>query len=217
MVILRTPTCGASRGKRPVLLGCNPDSTWPEYIKRLRASVLMMTAPAEHLLFAALALGCAAVASFYDVRERRIPNRLTGSCLLAGLLLHLGLGSAAIASIAAGGLFLVFFLAGGMGAGDVKLMAAIGAIAGLAPLQLLILATVLAGGLFALGLAGYHGRLRQTLVNVAALLVHHGREGIRPHPEMNLTNERTLRLPFALPIAAGCLVTFCTLAWGVRP
>ena len=180
--------------------------------------VLMMSASAEPLLFAGLALLCAVVASIYDVRERRIPNRLTGSCLLAGLLLHLAvggwlaLGSAALAAVAAGGLFLVFFIAGGMGAGDVKLMAAVGAIAGLAPLELLMLATVLAGALFALALAGYHGRLRQTLSNVVALLVHHGRRGLRPHPEMNLSNKQTLRLPFALPIAAGCLVSLLTLA-----
>ena len=182
----------------------------------------MMSAPEENLLFAGLALLCAASASVYDVRERRIPNRLTGPCLLAGLSLHLAiggwhaLGSATLAALTAGGLFLVFFIAGGMGAGDVKLMAAVGAITGTTLLQLLILATVLAGALFALALAGYRGRLRQTLSNVAALLAHHGREGLRPHPEMNLGNEQTLRLPFALPITAGCLVTVCTLAWGAR-
>jgi prepilin peptidase CpaA len=180
----------------------------------------MMPARKEDLLFAGLALGCAVVASVYDMRERRIPNRLTGSCLLAGLLLHLavggwsGLGSASLASLTAGGLFLIFFIAGGMGAGDVKLMAAMAAITGLAPLQLFLLATVLAGGVFALALAGYHGRLRQTFVNVAALLLHHGSQGLKPHPEMNLANERTLRLPFALPITAGCLVTLCILASG---
>ncbi len=189
----------------------------------MHTPVLMMAAPAEHLLFAGLALLCAAVASIYDVRERRIPNWLTGACLCAGLLLHLifggwhDLGSATVAALAAGGLFLIFFVAGGMGAGDVKLMAAIGAIAGLAPLQLLILATVVAGALFALALAGYHGKLRQTFGNVAAILSHHGRHGLTPHPEMNLANEQTLRLPFALPIAAGCLVTLCMLAWGGRP
>ena len=183
----------------------------------------MMAAPTEHVLFAGLALLCAAVASIYDVRERRIPNRLTVSCLLGGLMLHLALGgwydlgSAALAALTAGGIFLVFFIAGGMGAGDVKLMAAIGAIAGLAPLELLILATVLAGALFALALAGYHGRLRKTLRNVAALLFHHGTQGLRPHPEMNLKNEHTLRLPFAVPIATGCLVTLCALAWGPKP
>ena len=181
-----------------------------------------MAASAEHLLFAGIALLCAAIASVYDLRERRIPNRLTGSFLAAGLLLHFALGgwgglrSAALAALTAGGLFLVFFIAGGMGAGDVKLMAAVGAITGLAPLQLVMLATVGAGAVFALALAGYHGQLRQTLRNVVELLLHHGRRGLRPHPEMNLANPKGLRLPFALPIAAGCLITLCTIAWGAR-
>jgi len=180
----------------------------------------MIAATTQHLLFAVLALVCAAIASVYDVRERRIPNRLTGICLLTGLMLHLlisgwqGLGSALLAALTAGGLFLVFFLAGGMGAGDVKLMAAVGAIEGLPTLQIMILTTVLAGALLALALAGYHGRLKQTIANTAAILSHHGRHGLAPHPEMNLANQQTLRLPFAVPIAAGCLVTLCTLVWG---
>ena len=96
-------------------------------------------------------------------------------------------------------------------------MAAISAIMGLASLQMLILVTVLAGAVFALVLAGVHGRLGQTLRNVAALISHHGSRGLTPHPEMNLSNERTLRLPFALPIAAGCLFTVCSLARGAKP
>jgi prepilin peptidase CpaA len=54
------------------------------------------------------------------------------------------------------------------------------------------------------------------LRNTAVVLAHHGRWGLKPHPELNLDNPRTLRLPFALPIAAGCLVTLCTLAWEAR-
>ncbi len=179
----------------------------------------MMAAPTEHLLFAGLALLCAAVASVYDVRERRIPNRLTGPCLAAGLMLHCALGgwselgSSALAALAAGGIFLLFFLAGGMGAGDVKLIGAVGAMLGPAPLAILLLTTVLAGAVYALGLAGYHGRLRQTARNVGSLLQHHGRRGLTPHPEMNLSNDKTLRLPFALPIATGCLAALATVVW----
>jgi prepilin peptidase CpaA len=95
-------------------------------------------------------------------------------------------------------------------------MAAVSAIVGPAGLQLLILATVLAGALFAIALAGYHGKLGKTLSNVGALLVHHGQRGLRPHPELNLSNRQTLRLPFALPVAAGCLVALTAIAWGPR-
>ena len=162
---------------------------------------------------------CAGIGSFHDVRERRIPNLLTGPAIVAGLLLHLAvggwaqMGSSALAGLIAGSIFLIFFLAGGMGAGDVKLMAAVGCIAGLSPLRLVMVSTVIFGGVFALVLAVYRGRLRQTLGNVIALMAHHRRQGLTPHPELNLANTATLRLPFALPIAAGCLLTVCTLAW----
>ena len=162
---------------------------------------------------------CAGIASFHDVRERRIPNLLTGPAIVAGLLLHLAtggwaqMGASALAGLIAGSIFLIFFLAGGMGAGDVKLMAAVGCIAGLSPLRLVMVSTVIFGGVFALVLAVYRGRLRQTLGNVIALMAHHRRQGLTPHPELNLANSATLRLPFALPIAAGCLLTVCTLAW----
>jgi len=62
----------------------------------------------------------------------------------------------------------------------------------------------------------YHGRLRETLGNVVAVLQHHGRHGLKPHPDLTLSNARTLRLPFALPIAAGWLYTLCSVAWEAR-
>ena len=81
----------------------------------------------------------------------------------------------------------------------------------------MVISTALAGGVFALAVSIYNRRLGETLRNVAALLDHHLRHGMRPHPELTLGNARTLRLPFALPIAAGCLITLCTLAWEARP
>ncbi len=176
----------------------------------------------QQLLFTGGSLLCACIGSVMDVRERRIPNLVTGPAVVAGLMLHAiyggwrGLGDSALAGLIAGGIFLIFFLAGGMGAGDVKLMTAVGCIAGLSSLPVVAIATALAGGLFALAVCILHGRLRETLGNVAALLQHHGRKGLTPHPDLNLTNARTLRLPFALPIATGCLVAFCIVAWEGR-
>jgi prepilin peptidase CpaA len=173
----------------------------------------------QQLLFTGSSLLCAGIGSVHDVRERRIPNCLTGPAAAAGLLLHSviggwgGLGESALAGLIAGGIFLLFCFAGGMGAGDVKLMTAIGCIAGLLPLRLLVTATTLAGAAFAFAIAIYHGRLRETLHNVGAVLRHHGQRGLEPHPEMSLANAATLRLPFAVPVAAGCLFTLCALAW----
>jgi prepilin peptidase CpaA len=176
----------------------------------------------QQLIPIGCALLCAVIGSIHDLRNRRIPNWVTGPAILAGLLLHSlvghwsGLGYSALAGLVAGALALVFWFAGGMGAGDVKLMAAVGCIAGWPSLHLLLFSIAIAGGVCGLVLSVCHKCLRRTLSNVVALLLHHSCEGLKPHPELNLDNPRTLRLPFALPIAAGCLVTLCGLAFGVR-
>jgi prepilin peptidase CpaA len=178
-----------------------------------------MNALQQQIVFAGASLLCAGIGAVHDLREGRIPNRVTGPAIVAGLMIHWiaggghALADSALAGLIAGAICLIFFVAGGMGAGDVKLMAAVGCISGLAQLPLVIIATAIAGAVFAVAVSLGHGRLRETLRNVGALLLHHGRRGLRPHPDLNLTNARTLRLPFALPIAAGCLFTICALAW----
>ncbi len=165
-------------------------------------------------IYLSAALVCALAASLHDLRSRRIPNLLTGPAILFGLLLHLYLGGpaqlglSALAGLIAGGIFLLFFVAGGMGAGDVKLMAAVGCLAGTAYIKDVLLATALVGGIMGVALALYRGRLRQTIANVILLVQHHNSVGLTAHPDLNVTNDATLRLPYALPIAAGCLLTF---------
>ncbi len=165
-------------------------------------------------IYLSAAVLCALIASIHDLRSRRIPNLLTGPAILFGLLLHLALGGpaqlglSALGGIAAGGIFLVFFLAGGMGAGDVKLMAAVGCLAGTAYLVQVMIATVLVGAVMGIGLALYRGKLGQTVLNVVSLMRHHRSEGLSAHPELNVNNAAGLRLPYALPIAAGCVIAF---------
>jgi prepilin peptidase CpaA len=186
------------------------------------SQVISMNISQQELTFTACALLCASVGSVFDLRDRKVPNALSGPAIVAGLALHTafggwrGLGDSAFAGLAAGALFLVFWIAGGMGAGDVKLMAAIGCITGFGPLGAVLISTAIAGGLFAIGLSIYHGRLRETLRNVGVLVDHHRRQGFEPHPDLNVKTPRTLSMPFALPVAAGCLVTLCTLAWGAQ-
>jgi prepilin peptidase CpaA len=167
--------------------------------------------------YAACSLLCATVGAVYDVTIRRIPNAFTLPAIIFGLLLHfiLGgwqqLGTAAGAGLCCGLIFLLFHLAGGMGGGDVKLMTAVGCIAGLSLIQPLLILTSLAGGVMAIGLALYHRRLKETMVNVCMLAVHHGSVGLARHPEFNIDNARTLRLPYALAIAAGSALSLCLL------
>ena len=164
-------------------------------------------------VYPAAASLCAVVGSVFDVKSRRVPNFITGPALLFGLLLHLTrdgwqqLLTAALAGLICGVVFLLFYLAGGMGAGDVKLIAAVGCIAGLSNIGYVLLFTALAGGVMAIGLAAIRGRLKETFFNVGASASHHGQAGLAPHPELNVLNSNTLRLPYALAIAAGCSLT----------
>jgi prepilin peptidase CpaA len=169
------------------------------------------------LVYMGSAVALASVAAVQDIRSRRIANWLTFSGIAFWVVLHLtlgGLGQAALAllaGLAAGGIFLLFWLAGGMGAGDVKLIAAIGCVAGVSSIKEMLLGTVLAGSLLALGLAVSHGRLRVTVRNVVALLEHHGKVGLKAHPLLNVKQQDTLRLPYAVPIFLGCLFAFSTM------
>jgi prepilin peptidase CpaA len=173
----------------------------------------------QQIVFAGASLLCAGLGAFHDLRERRIPNHVTMPAMVAGLVLHgiaggpRGLADSAAAGLIAGVIFLIFFLAGGMGGGDVKLMTAVGCISGLSHLGLIVIATAIAGGVFAIAVSLYHRRLRELFGNVGDLLAHHSQRGFQPHPDLNLTNVHALRLPFALPVAAGCLFAFCTVAW----
>lgn len=167
----------------------------------------------QELVYPAAASACAFIGSVFDVRSRRVPNLLTGPAILFGLLLHLSLGgwqdlaNSAAAGLICGLVFLAFYLAGGMGAGDVKLIAAIGCLSGLHYIAFILALTGIAGGCMAIALALLRGRLRETIFNVMSLISHHRSEGLTPHPEINVRNTSTLRLPYALAIAAGCAIT----------
>ena len=104
---------------------------------------------------AAVALGCAAVV--WDLRTGTIPNWLAGGGVLAGLVCAAGsggprgLGIAAAGAVAGFAIFLALHWMGGMGGGDVKLMAGFGALMGPATvIQAAVLASIV-GGLCAVG------------------------------------------------------------------
>lgn len=158
---------------------------------------------------------CAIIAAGFDLKIRKIPNLITGPAFIAGLLLHLsidggrGLLTSLTAGVIVGLIFLVFYLAGGMGAGDVKLIAAVACIAGFGHISYLLIFTALAGGVMGVGFALIHGQLRQTLQNVLVIVGHHRQRGLEPHADLNVKNSGTLRLPYGLAIAAGSVLTLC--------
>lgn len=170
----------------------------------------------EQFLCSVLAVACSLLACITDVRRRIIPNALTFSSALLGLAVHYviagwtGLSSSMTAGLLAGSLFAILYICGGMGAGDVKLIAAVGFLNGLPSMSFLILVTVVSGGVFGLILAIRSRRLAQTLRNILSLSAHHAGNGMQQHDYLNLKNQDTLRIPYALPIAAGCIAAACS-------
>jgi prepilin peptidase CpaA len=155
----------------------------------------------------------AAIACVFDLRTRRIPNALTFGAALAALVFHRFTGGTEGAMLAAGGwvvglfLFLPFFAMRGMGGGDVKLLAALGAWLG--PEQVLWLAiyTGIAGGVLGVWTAAAHGYLKTAMRNVFGAFVYWGTVGLKPVPGLTLESGDAPRLAYALPILAGTLVT----------
>jgi prepilin peptidase CpaA len=125
--------------------------------------------------FSVLATG-ALIAMVVDIRTRRIPNVLTAS--MAGL--GVGLAAAGISGISLGASIFGFVLGlalmmpghvlGATGAGDVKLMAAVGAIVGPGLVVSAFLCTAIAGGLLAVAVAVRRRRLAATIAGTTRLV-----------------------------------------------
>jgi prepilin peptidase CpaA len=158
---------------------------------------------------AVVAIGAAACVT--DFRSRRIPNVLTFGASAAAVVFWAvtdGLSGAgwSVAGWAVGcAVFMPWFLLGGMGAGDVKLLAALGAWAGPSAAVWMALYAGIAGGVFAIVVSLTRGYLGEMLRNLWVLLMFWRIAGVQPHPEMTLKTGKGPRLPYAFPITVGAL------------
>jgi prepilin peptidase CpaA len=153
------------------------------------------------------------IACVTDVRSRRIPNVLTFGAAAAAVVYQTVVGGANGLLDALGGwavgvvMFLPFFWLRGMGAGDVKLLAALGAWLGPREAFWLAIHASLAGGVMAVALGACTGYLGTALRNVWALLQYWYLVGPRPMAGMTLERSEAPRLAYAVPIFAGTVVT----------
>ncbi len=160
------------------------------------------------------AIAVAAVACGFDLRTRRIPNVLTLGAAFAAIVFSVATRGSAGVVTAGGGwllgvvLFFPFFALGGMGAGDVKLLGAIGAWLGPQAVLQVALCSAIAGGVFAVAVALQTGYLRQALRNLKTLLTVWFTTGLKPVEGITLEGQQNApRLAYALPMLAGLLVT----------
>jgi prepilin peptidase CpaA len=160
------------------------------------------------------------VAALTDLRSYKVHNWLTLPLLVSGLIYHGIVGGAAgLAGSACGAmigllLLFVFFLMGGMGGGDVKLMAGIGAWLGWHwQFTVIIFALAsIAGGLYAFILMIAYGRFRETWMNFQ--IIWHRVTSIGRHlaaedkieEELKRPDRKARVVPFAAMVAIGVFV-----------
>lgn len=155
-----------------------------------------------------------AIAVITDLRSNRIPNWLVFPFLAAGLIVSgvfhgsAGLGRSALGILVGASVLGIFCWLGGMGMGDLKLCAAIGAWIGPSQLAVALAMTGIVGGVMALCWALAGGFLRDSLGGTCDLLFGFAKRGVRPHPELALTNPRARRMPYAPAIALGTILSF---------
>jgi prepilin peptidase CpaA len=158
-------------------------------------------------------IAIATIACAFDLRLRRIPNKLTFAGAAAGFLFHFATGGMSDGLTSVGGfllgiaLFLPLYALGGMGAGDVKLLGALGAWLGPSAAVWLALYSGIAGGVMAFCVAASTGYLKQAYTNVWTLLAYWRAVGIRPMAELTLATSEGPRLAYAAPMLAGTLLT----------
>ena len=149
-------------------------------------------------------------AAIFDIRYRRIPNWLTFGGVLLGLVINFAIGPPAggilfaLEGLAAGfGVYLCLYLLHATGAGDVKLMGAVGSLVGWERWFGVFFVTAIIGGVIAIVLVTVRGRLKRTLFNVGFILseMAHGRPAYVAKEELDVRSPKALRLPHGVVIA----------------
>lgn len=168
----------------------------------------------------AAAVLVAAIAGWTDARSRRIPNWLTVPGLVVGVVMNTifngtsGLKTSLLGVMVGLGLLLPFVLVRSLGAGDWKLVGALGAFVGPALLADLLLLSVFVAGLMAVVLIIYKGRVRETLRNIGHILVSLVTFQL-PHTRVSLDNPDALKVPYGVALALTVVFYGASRFWSI--
>ncbi len=154
------------------------------------------------------------IAAVFDVRYRRIPNWLTVSGALLGIAMNTLIGApeaglvfSLVGLLVAFGVYAFLYALRAMGAGDVKLMAAIGALVGWERWFGIFFITALIGGVMAVILVVARGRLKRTIFNVGFILseMKSGRPAYLKNEELDVKSKKAVGLPHGAVIAVSAV------------
>ncbi len=169
-------------------------------------------------------------AAVYDVRYRRIPNWITVGGVLIGLALNSFIGRNdvppgwpglrfSLIGLGVGfGVYVIFYALHAMGAGDVKLMASVGALVGWQDWFGIFVITAIIGGVMALILVVYRGRLAKTFWNMGFILgqMKSGKAAYVTNEELDVRSSKSVGLPHGAIIAIGTLFFLAVTAHFVQ-
>lgn len=167
------------------------------------------------IAYGALLIPLTVIITYYDVRYRRIPNAFVLATLLSGILINSIFGGLHGAFSSLGGCLFAFILMfimhvfGAMGAGDVKLFAAIGSVTGAAYVLPMFLIVILTGGLLAVVSALRARAVRSTALRVIQILV-----GLMPGwqmPRFAVPADKRLTIPYGVAITLGSIITLAVV------
>ena len=165
----------------------------------------------ETLVNITLLIPLAIIIAYYDVRYRRIPNAFVLATLAAGITISAIFGGLPGVASSVGGCVLGFVLMfmlhvfGAMGAGDVKLFAAIGAVTGSQMVIPTFVVVILTGGVLAVVSIIRSGMVKTTMHRVLQILV-----GMLPGwqmPKFAVPTDRRLTIPYGVAITMGSIIS----------
>jgi prepilin peptidase CpaA len=150
------------------------------------------------------------LAAATDIRSKKIPNWLTFPGIIAGVLYNSSISGPQGCLLSVTGVllgmafYLPFYMKGGTGAGDVKLMGTVGGFLGPLGVFYAFLFSSIAGGVYAVLLLIQHGLLKETVKRywyiLGTFLVHHKMLYIPPADE-----SRMPVLRYGIAIAVGTI------------
>lgn len=173
-----------------------------------------------------------AVAALTDVWRFKVYNVVTLPVFFSGLVYHTvtdgwsGLGLSTLGASFGLAVFMLPYILGGMGAGDVKFVAALGAWLGIKPLAIAVFFGCMATGIYALVLTIAAGGIRQMWFNFQMTVFRLGSLGRlliasdrfeHIHDWTNTPDRRKRLIPFSAMMALGVAIAVGLTFWLAKP